>query len=199
MHYRFPDVEDFADMLLDLCSGVAPALVVCDGVQAMMGDGPSSGVRCDMGYTLVSRSPYALDIALCNLMGFDTGRVPTVKQSIKRDMVFPKIEVVGDDLIPVQNFLQPQSKGIDFTNFVPRFLRRPARNFMRAVLTPRPVVNRDMCVGCGKCAESCPQKTIEIVQKKAVIHYNKCQKCYCCHEMCPIHAIDVRKNIITKR
>ena len=164
-----------------------------------MGDGPSSGVRCDMGYTLVSRSPYALDIALCRLMGFDINRVPTVHQSIQRGLVQPQIQVVGDELTPVPNFLKPRSKGIDFTAFVPRFLRRPARKFMRAVLTPKPVVNRDMCVGCGKCAESCPQKTIQIVQKKAVIHYNKCQKCYCCHEMCPIHAIEVRKNIITSR
>ena len=49
------------------------------------------------------------------------------------------------------------------------------------------------CVGCGKCAESCPQHTIQIRDGKAVIHYKNCIRCFCCHEMCPKHVIDIRR------
>ena len=65
-------------------------------------------------------------------------------------------------------------------------------------LTPRPVVDRSRCIGCGKCAESCPPKTIRIQNRKAKIDPSGCIKCFCCHEMCPVKAISVRKPRITR-
>jgi len=55
------------------------------------------------------------------------------------------------------------------------------------------VIRRKDCVGCGRCAESCPAHTITIVSGKAQIRYDRCIHCYCCHEMCPVRAIDIRR------
>ncbi|MFR5069443.1 MAG: 4Fe-4S binding protein [Eubacteriales bacterium] len=61
------------------------------------------------------------------------------------------------------------------------------------IATPVPKIRTGKCIGCGKCAESCPQHTIEIKHKKAYIIYDNCIRCYCCHEMCPEHIIDIKR------
>ena len=70
---------------------------------------------------------------------------------------------------------------------------------LEAIAAPKPVIRKKDCIGCGKCAESCPQKTIDIQSKKAHIDYKKCIKCFCCHEMCPVKAIDIKRNLILHR
>ena len=69
-------------------------------------------------------------------------------------------------------------------------------------LQPRPEVDTKLCVGCGECARSCPQKTIELVKKgnsrRAKINDANCIKCYCCQELCPIKAVKIRKNPVMK-
>ena len=102
-----------------------------------------------------------------------------------------EINLLGDPVskFTVPNFKQPDSKSVDVLVYIPRF----ARPLAAKLLTPRPAIRASSCVGCGKCAESCPQHTIDIKNKKAVIDYSKCIRCYCCHEMCPIRAIDIKR------
>ena len=61
---------------------------------------------------------------------------------------------------------------------------------------------KDICAGCGRCAESCPRHTIEMVtkgkRKLARIHPEKCIRCWCCQELCPIGAVGVKQNPIIK-
>ena len=93
---------------------------------------------------------------------------------------------------PVPGFVPPHAKSVDFLSHTPRLLR-PAVSRLWDHLTPRPVIRRKDCVGCGRCAESCPAHTITIVSGKAQIRYDRCIHCYCCHEMCPVRAIDIRR------
>ena len=48
MHYRWPEIEDFSNMLLELAQTVAPQLTVIDAIDAMEGNGPTGGTltRC---------------------------------------------------------------------------------------------------------------------------------------------------------
>jgi len=198
MHYQFADVYDFCSMINDVCQCVGPDLVVVDAVIGMMGDGPSSGIECKMGYTLAGTSPFEVDVCLCRLMGFVPKDVPMVQNAIKRGLTPKEVPVMGDNLTPVNGFVAPKSKTVDFLSGFPRPIAKVARRVMRTLFTPRPKVDLQACIGCGKCAESCPPHTIEIVDRKAIINYKNCQKCYCCHEMCPISAISVSKNFLTK-
>ena len=70
----------------------------------------------------------------------------------------------------------------------------PLRRLTNRFLEPYPVIS-ERCVGCGKCAESCPQHIIKIENKRAHIDYKSCQKCYCCQEMCIPKAIDLRRKL----
>ena len=81
---------------------------------------------------------------------------------------------------------------------VPGWLRPVCRPIVDRFFTARPEIDRKRCVGCGKCAESCPAHTIRVVDKKAQIDRKNCIRCYCCHEMCPIHVISVKQNRLLK-
>lgn len=86
------------------------------------------------------------------------------------------------------DFVKAKASSTDFIDRLPSFCgRRPKDSH------PHPENPQKECVGCGKCAESCPQHTIQIREGKAVIDYKNCIRCFCCHEMCPKHVIDIRR------
>ena len=87
------------------------------------------------------------------------------------------------------DFVKAKASSTDFIDRLPSFLRPAAKK----IATPTPKIRKYDCVGCGRCAESCPQHTIQIREGKAVIDYKNCIRCFCCHEMCPKHVIDIRR------
>jgi ferredoxin len=54
----------------------------------------------------------------------------------------------------------------------------------------KPNVNKDKCIGCGKCAELCPMKNI-IVRDKKAISGKRCTLCYRCFNHCPTKALTI--------
>lgn len=195
-HFRFPDKNDFSNMLLDLCETIKPNVTFVDAIISMEGDGPSGGTPKHTGLILASKSPYNLDVALCNIIDIDVNDVPTVNQSIKRNLCVSdinEIEFLGDEFIRISDYKKPNVTGVDFMQKVPKWLRKPLNPIAQAMLVSKPVIRTKHCIGCGKCAESCPATTITISNQKAIIHYNKCIKCFCCHEMCPVKAIDIKR------
>jgi Fe-S-cluster-containing hydrogenase component 2 len=50
-------------------------------------------------------------------------------------------------------------------------------------------VRKDLCVGCGLCAESCPQQAISLQAGQAKIYRNRCNRCGICLDVCPRGAI----------
>ncbi len=55
-----------------------------------------------------------------------------------------------------------------------------------------PVVDPTKCIGCGKCAEVCPEEVIEIVDRKSVIDYNRCTCCGVCDRVCQTGAMEMK-------
>lgn len=191
-HWRFPDKSQFCEMLVDLCETVRPDLAIADAVVSMEGDGPTGGTAKETGLLLASASPYALDVALCDMIGLSYRDVFTVMHAKERGL-FPadgtKVQIVGETLPRFSDFVMPKSKSIAFAEKIPAVLRP----VVDKLLTSKPSIRRRDCVGCGKCAESCPAKTIRVADKKAQINYKNCIRCFCCHEMCPIKAIDIKR------
>ena len=49
----------------------------------------------------------------------------------------------------------------------------------------------DACIGCGSCAEHCPQRCIQ-TGTPYQIHQEHCLHCGNCHTVCPVHAVEKR-------
>ena len=84
-HLRMKKLDDFADMLLDICNYIKPVLSIMDAVVGMEGQGPSAGDPRKIGAVLASPSPM-LDTACVYLVGIDPGSVCTIKGRRKRIM-----------------------------------------------------------------------------------------------------------------
>lgn len=187
-HCLKPSIESFSEMLLNLCETVKPCLTVMDAVDCMEGNGPGGGKVRQMGYTLCSRSVYAMDEEAAALMALRPNMAPLIRIARQKGLSDPApIQLIGDALVPANPpFLLSDSitKGERFfsvNGLFHHFFGRK-RTF--------PVVVPDKCIGCGKCAESCPKSIISIVERKAVIKPKGCISCFCCQEMCPEHAIN---------
>jgi len=195
-HFRFPDKNDFANMLIDLCETVNPNVTFVDAIISMEGDGPSGGEPRETELILASKCPYSLDVCLCHIVDLPVENVPMVANSIKRGLCkgdISEMNLIGDPLPKFADFKKPNVTGIEFLQKAPPFLRKLLTPVANRLLTSKPVIVKKGCIGCGKCAESCPAHTIDIVNKKAVIAYKDCIKCFCCHEMCPVKAIDIKR------
>lgn len=49
-------------------------------------------------------------------------------------------------------------------------------------------IDKNKCIGCGKCVSVCPMKNIALKEKQAVPD-NRCTMCYRCINLCPTQAI----------
>jgi Na+-translocating ferredoxin:NAD+ oxidoreductase RNF subunit RnfB len=72
-------------------------------------------------------------------------------------------------------------------------------------------INADLCIACGKCVPTCPQKLIELIPKKGQVFVGcvstdkakdvvkncpvGCIACFKCEKACPEDAIKVKDNI----
>ena len=198
MHYRFPKPEDFCRMICELDQLVKPALTLIDAVECMEGNGPSGGTPRHYGAILAARDIYALDEYAVRLMGMNPDESMMLIQARALGLLTGEAPtLLGDALTPADPpFLLPDSHRFDFTSSIPAPLAPIAKRFLSAVLKPVPRVYGEMCVGCGKCAESCPMHIIEIRDHRANIgDRKKCISCFCCQEMCPVKAIYVKRHI----
>lgn len=198
LHYRFPEGEKFAQMLIDLSLLVRPGLTIVDGVDGMEGDGPTGGVPRHMGITAAATAEnlYALDLVMCYILGFTPSQVPMVRCAIERELCpkdWRQVDIQGDRnaVRPLENLKKPATKKLNFASALPKPLSAIMDRY-QGKLSPCPVIRVKDCIGCGRCAQICPAHTIEIAKGKAVIGPSKCIKCFCCHEMCPAKAIDIK-------
>lgn len=205
MHAAYSNVNDFAEMIVDLCACLyekKTLITVCDGILAMEGNGPSSGIPRKMNLLMTSLSPFSIDAIAEEIIGY-SGQVLTNKVARTRNLApsdLSEIEIIGDSIndFAVSDFLEPDSSSGKFLKELPNiFGGRLAKYF-----EPRPLVNNKKCVGCGRCADSCPVHTISMIEingkRKAKINKDRCIRCYCCQELCPIDAVDTKKNFLIK-
>lgn len=191
MHYRWPDIENFSRMLLELAQTVSPQLTIIDAIDAMEGNGPTGGTSHPLHMLLAARDFYTQDYFAAGLMKLEPMKIVMIRQAVEAGLAIPDdIQLIGDpipeDLTPFQ---APDTQKLDFSGKLPAFLLPIAKKLLRSY----PQLNNDLCVGCGKCAESCPAHVITIKNRKAHFRKKGCISCFCCQEMCPMKAITVKK------
>lgn len=77
-HMRMPDIERFAQMLVDLNRLLQPRLAIMDGIVGMQGNGPRGGDPRHVGAIIVSDDLVAVDATVCRIMNLDPALVGTV-------------------------------------------------------------------------------------------------------------------------
>ena len=202
-HYRFPDIADFSDMIVDLDEYFHPRLCIADAVTGMEGNGPTAGTPRHIGALAASDSPHALDLLCAQWIGIDPSHVPTLQAAIRRGLIpddAAQLTVAGDwaqFCIPdFQLVNQPHS--LQFQRDAKGPLGRFSAQFIAKALASRPQLHADGCVGCGECARICPAKAIAMVQRRPQIDRHKCIRCFCCQEFCPKGAMQVHRPAIAR-
>lgn len=195
-HFRMPKVEDFGNMLIDVCLASNPVLSFIDGIQGMEGAGPSGGDIVNSEIIIASDNPFHADRIAVDLIQMNYKTVPTVKESIERKLTFKareSIEILGDtyESVKIKKFVSPKISKIDFLNNV---LPESVANRINNVIKPKPVFDLNKCIKCRICHDNCPAKTIEMPKgsyPKLIV--DDCISCFCCQELCPENAIDIKR------
>jgi uncharacterized Fe-S center protein len=145
---------------------------------------------------LFSTDPIALDAVAAKLINLNPEFIPTCLAGEKAELGtyrYENIELLGDPLEPhiVKDFVVVRKP-------VAHAASGWARNFVKNLATPRPVVDPAKCTACGTCIKMCPvgPTALDWMQyeaRKVPKHqYSKCIRCYCCQETCPEGAISIK-------
>ena len=59
----------------------------------------------------------------------------------------------------------------------------------------KPVIDKEKCIACGRCATFCPEHCI-LLNPKAEVNYDYCKGCGICANECPVKAIKMVEKIM---
>lgn len=204
MHARFTKIDDFARMLNDLHLSLPVALNIVDGIIGMEGNGPTAGVPRAYGFVAVCENAFLCDLVCADLLGLSSRLVPQLKDAAARglcpesaDFSLTNLSAEEYAAAKVTGLKLPDSTRAGAVSLIARLQSMGGGRVIK-LFQPKPKVNRRQCVGCGKCAEYCPVKTIEMRHGLPKIKRDKCIRCFCCQELCPIGAMQIKANRILK-
>lgn len=199
LHYSFPKIDEFCNMLIDINECLKPTMSIIDACMCMEGNGPTSGEPRYMGALLASKNQYFLDLVAARLINLQNREAATVFYQIERGLSpesEDELNIIGD----YKKFIIEDFKTLSIGNEARLFAGKSIiLNYLaEKLLSPRPRVDKDACIGCGLCADHCPMDTIEIKNKKAKIYPKNCIRCFCCQEFCPRAAISSERSPLAK-
>ena len=185
LHVRAQRRDDFADMLLDLHTALAPRFTVIDGIIAMEGQGPGNGKPRELGSLFAARDAVALDAALADRTAHERADINTLTAAARRGLIDldDPYRLAGDPIVAEREFKQARR---DMQRLLPAPLHRGLRNLVTA--RPR-LVDETACTRCGECEAICGAGAIRL-DPTPVFDDSLCVRCFCCSEICPTAAID---------
>jgi len=128
-HLRYGNhAEQFASHLLDLLPVLPSGVSLLDGIIAMHGTGPISGLPYSLGLLAGAINPVALDTALLQVLGLNMAQSPLWLESIKRGLAGAEPNMLNYPL------LKPEECSVkDFTG--PAILKPISFNPLRMLIS----------------------------------------------------------------
>ena len=198
LHLRFPDRDNFAQMIVDLNLAVKPDYAIMDAIVGMEGPGPGSGYPRNVGLLLASDNVLALDLAAASIMGYKAETLPILSQALDSgywlkpgETIEYPLEKAEDLLIDDYRLIWHLHDASMFRDYMPGWAFRLIKN----LTVKRPIFNSRKCKLCGECVRICPAKALSIADNRVQADYQKCIRCYCCHEICSHDAITLKKKL----
>ena len=198
-HLRFPDRDNFAQMITDLNTAIKPVYTLMDGITSMEGPGPGNGYPKNTGLVLASSNILSLDISAAKIMGYNPEDMPLLNKALESKIwmdSYDSYSVNGDfETEPVINDYKRVKVLKDISMFrekMPGFMFKAVKN----ITVKKPIFNHSRCIKCEDCIKICPADALSFSKnsrRKVEINYKKCIRCYCCHEVCPADAIKIKR------
>ncbi|MGV8059561.1 MAG: DUF362 domain-containing protein [Smithellaceae bacterium] len=181
------DTMAFAHLLVAIHQAVKPTVSILDGILALEGEGPGkAGHPRKIGILMGSENSFALDMAVCKMIGVPYENLPLLKTAHKEQLI-PSLEIDGA-LPHVPDFQLPGGGNLIFGPVI-------LQNFLRRHTLARPVCDQPLCKLCSKCRTICPAAAIKGTTDNLEFDYNKCIRCYCCIEVCPYGALHAKETL----
>ncbi len=196
-HFRFPEKEDFARMIIDLNRAVPPDLAIMDGIISMEGPGPGNGNPRNTGILLASANALALDAEAERLIGYDPRKLPITAAGFQEGLWETSPDNLPTGGRPSEELAIPDFDRLTLlkdTGFIRRRLPDRIYRILKNLYLPRPCIRTKRCIQCGQCAAICPVDAITLTPPR--IDHSLCIRCYCCHEVCPADAISVSRRFL---
>ena len=199
-HFRFPNHEDFARMIVDIDEYFAPKIKLCiaDAIVGMEGNGPTAGTPREIGCLIASANPHKMDMVCAKIIGLSESEIPTLGAARERGLIpdsIDKLSVYGDvDSLVIHDYKNIAVKRSLLFDNRSKLFGKVAKRALEA----KPVVKKKLCRSCQKCKQICPAQAIKMVDNVPVIDRKKCIKCFCCQEFCPFAAMVVHRPILAK-
>ena len=130
-HFRFPNHDDFARMMVDLDEYFKVRLCICDAVVGMEGNGPTMGTPRKIGAVIVSESPHKIDLVCAKIIGLTKADVPTLEAAFERGFIpadVKELNVFGNvDSFVVDDFKNiPAHTSVEFKKDSTKFFGKMA-------------------------------------------------------------------------
>jgi uncharacterized protein (DUF362 family)/Pyruvate/2-oxoacid:ferredoxin oxidoreductase delta subunit len=172
----------FANLLVRIYERLKPSFTILDGILAMEGEGPRKrGIPRRLDVIIASRDAFAVDAAVCRMLGLDAEKIPVLKVAKELGLLNEVLELEGN---------LPEIRDFKFPKMTPLIFGPPwMQGFIRRYLLQRPAYDQATCQLCGKCWEFCPASAIIHQAESLSFDYNRCIRCYCCIEVCPYGAL----------
>jgi uncharacterized protein (DUF362 family)/Pyruvate/2-oxoacid:ferredoxin oxidoreductase delta subunit len=172
----------FAKLLVRIGEALHPSFNILDGILALEGEGPGrGGVPKELGILLAGKDPFALDLAVCLMIGLDPALSPVLKAAADMGRSIGDLEIDGS-LPLIRGFRLPLLTPLIYG---PKSLH----GFIRRQFLRRPVCSEAACRMCGECWKICPAAAITPAERPLRFDYERCIRCYCCLEICPSGAL----------
>jgi len=191
-HMKMQEIDDFSNALMDIALATNPDLTIMDGIIGMEGEGPTGGEPIKLNTILISPNPTAIDVVMAKIAKLDPLSIPTIKIAKDRGLIYQleEVELLGEE-VEQYSFVAPTIQ--DSVELLTLRLPTPIAKWLLSHKRPKPIFQKDKCIQCGVCIQSCPPKIITKTDSCVEADLDKCIRCFCCQELCPQEAVDIHR------